>query len=91
MGRDTDRELIRTALLELADARGSVKSFCPSEAARQVASDWRPMMPLVRQIAAELQADGRLDVLQRGMAVSAQRARCPIRLRKASGKPPPPP
>ncbi|MEM6895861.1 MAG: DUF3253 domain-containing protein [Pseudomonadota bacterium] len=52
------------------------KTFCPSEAARRVASDWRPLMPRVRELA---KAEG-LTATQKGHPVDPTQARGPIRL-----------
>lgn len=67
---------IAAALMQLAAARGPGKSFCPSEAARALAADWRPLMPEVRRVAASLP----LTVTQNGMPVDLATARGPIRL-----------
>jgi hypothetical protein len=68
------------AILTLALDRGAGRSLCPSEAARALAEDWRPLMPLVRQAAAALAARGAIVVTQRGAPVDALHARGPIRL-----------
>jgi len=70
---------IASALMDLAHQRGLEKSFCPSEAARAVAEDWRPLMPEVRRVAADLP----LVATQKGAPVDLQTARGPIRLRLA--------
>ena len=62
--------------MTLAQARGAQKSFCPSEAARVLAKDWRPLIPAVRRVAAGLP----LVATQRGRVVDAQNAKGPIRL-----------
>lgn len=55
---------------------------CPSEVARAVApSDWRPLMPRVREVAAELAKKGALDVYQHGRPVRIGEVKGPIRLR----------
>ncbi|RBI86823.1 DUF3253 domain-containing protein [Rhodosalinus halophilus] len=64
------------ALMRLARARGPGKSFCPSEAARALAQDWRPLMPEVRRVAAKLP----LHATQKGRPVDPAAARGPIRL-----------
>ena len=74
-------EAIAAALMDLAVRRGAGASFCPSEVARALASDWRPLMPEVRRVAAALADQGRLTATQRGMAVSLTTARGPLRLR----------
>ncbi|MBF9030235.1 DUF3253 domain-containing protein [Rhodobacterales bacterium HKCCE3408] len=63
-------------LMDLAEARGRGKTFCPSEAARALASDWRPLMPEIRRVAATLP----LVATQRGRPVDPLSARGPIRL-----------
>lgn len=68
---------IAAALMELASQRGADKSFCPSEVARALAEDWRPLMPRVRQVASGLP----LVATQRGAPVDTLTARGPIRLR----------
>lgn len=70
---------MEAALLALAEARGEA-SFCPSEAARRLAPDWRPLMGDVRRAAARLAREGRLVAVQRGRLVDPERARGPIRL-----------
>ncbi|MEO0943480.1 MAG: DUF3253 domain-containing protein [Pseudomonadota bacterium] len=71
----TDEE-IATVLLTLAAERAP-KTFCPSEAARRLSDDWRPLMPEVRRIAATLN----LVATQKGVPVDPLEARGPIRLR----------
>lgn len=77
-----DDLVIRQALLELALTRGAAKSFCPSEAARRLAEDWRPLMPEVRRVAAGM---AEIVAEQRGQPVHPVTARGPIRLRLAKG------
>jgi hypothetical protein len=63
--------------MALAEARGPGKTFCPSEAARQLApQDWRALMPEVRRIAGTLP----LRTTQKGAPVDPVKARGPIRL-----------
>ncbi|MEX3014278.1 DUF3253 domain-containing protein [Gymnodinialimonas hymeniacidonis] len=75
-----DDALIAEVLLRLATERAG-KTFCPSEAARAVAEDWRPLMPDVRRVAAELG----LRATQRGVEVDPLTARGPIRLAQDPG------
>ena len=72
-------DAIEAELLRLARARRA--TFCPSEAARGLAEDWRPLMPEVRRVASRLGAEGRLSATQRGAPVDPATARGPIRLR----------
>jgi hypothetical protein len=67
---------IADALMDLAHRRGAGRSFCPSEAARALAADWRPLMPEVRRVAAGLP----LVATQKGARVDPVTARGPIRL-----------
>ena len=74
-------EALRAAILGLLLERGAGRSICPSEAARRLAQDWRPLMPLVRAEAARMAAEGALVVTQKGVPVDPGAARGPIRLR----------
>jgi hypothetical protein len=71
-------ERVRAAILDLALQRGRGKSLCPSEVAKALAEDWRPMMPEVRAVAA-----GMPEILatRGGVEVDPVTARGPIRLR----------
>jgi hypothetical protein len=71
-----DDARIAAVLMDLAHRRGVGRSFCPSEAARALAEDWRPLMAEVRRVAAGLP----LRATQKGMAVDPVTARGPIRL-----------
>lgn len=76
-----DRAAIRAkieAVVRPRAARGT--TACPSEVARALAADWRPLMPLVREAAAEMAAEGLVIATQRGEPVDAVAARGPIRL-----------
>jgi hypothetical protein len=70
-------EAIAAVLMDLAHRRGAAASFCPSEAARVLAEDWRPLMPEVRRVAAGLP----LLATQGRVPVDPVTARGPIRLR----------
>lgn len=71
-----DDARIAEVLMDLAHRRGVGRSFCPSEAARALAGDWRPLMAEVRRVAAGLP----LRATQKGVAVDPVTARGPIRL-----------
>lgn len=73
-----DDRAIRAALLDLAIRRGRGKSLCPSEVARALAADWRPLMPEVRRVAAGM---SEVEAVQKGLPVDPQAAKGPIRLR----------
>lgn len=67
---------IAGALMALAEARGANKTFCPSEVARRLAADWRPLMGQVRRVAAGLP----LVATRKGVPVGAEDPGGPIRL-----------
>lgn len=69
---------IRAVLLALAAERTG-RTFCPSEAARRLSDDWRPLMPDIRRVAATLP----LKATQKGQPVDLITAKGPIRLSKA--------
>ena len=79
----TDAALLRQALLTRAASARPGASFCPSEVARAIAQDWRPLMDPVRQAAAALVQEGLLLATQRGVPVDPITARGPIRLRRS--------
>lgn len=74
----------RKILLELAAERDGEATFCPSEAARRLQADWRPLMSQVREAAAVLVEEGRLVCTQRGKEVNPREAKGPIRLAGSS-------
>lgn len=74
-----DRD-IEVAIGDALDRRGPGKSICPSEAARALSQDWRPLMPEVRLVAQEMADRGALAVTQKGRPVRADAAKGPIRL-----------
>ena len=71
---------IEAAVLAAVTARGPGRTLCPSEVARGLAEEWRPLMGPVRAAAARLAARGLVTVTQRGVAVDALAARGPVRL-----------
>lgn len=81
MAEALDDDCLRRAILRLARERGDDRTFCPSEVARRLADDWRPLMPRIRAVAGALADEGRLEATQRGRPVDARAARGPIRLR----------
>jgi hypothetical protein len=76
---DGDIEQMIRALL---DARTPGKTICPSEAARALAADWRPLMDPVRRVA---RAMPEVEITQKGRVVDLDAARGPIRLRLVEG------
>jgi hypothetical protein len=49
---------LRAAIIALASARGEGSSTCPSDAARALADEWRPLLPQARESARELARAG---------------------------------
>jgi hypothetical protein len=79
----TDAEIERT-ILTLLEARDPGKTICPSDAARALADDFRPLMQPVRDVARDMVARGELEVTQSGRVVDIDTARGAIRLRLPS-------
>ncbi|MEX0368653.1 MAG: DUF3253 domain-containing protein [Ruegeria sp.] len=71
---------ISQAILDAVCARGPGKTICPSEVARALHDDWRPLMPAVRRAAQSLADSGQVAVTQKGHPVNAVETRGPIRL-----------
>jgi len=86
-GEDTSVARIRATLQRLASLRGTVASFCPSEVARALTCNWRPLMPRIRSVASDMIAEGALEATQRGVVVegSILAVKGPIRLRAPRG------
>lgn len=61
----------RAEILSLLGERKADATICPSEAARRLAGDkWREAMAEVHAAAAELEAEGKVRLSQRGRSVS---------------------
>ena len=71
-------DLRRAILARVADLRQGT-TCCPSEIARDLAGDWRPLMAPLREAAFGLAAEGRIVVTQRGASVGPD-TKGPIRL-----------
>ncbi|WP_371154922.1 DUF3253 domain-containing protein [Jannaschia sp. 2305UL9-9] len=76
---DVRDDQIADAILTLAAERAPA-TLCPSEVARALTDDWRPLMPRIRAVAAGLP---QIEATQGGTAVDPVAARGPIRLRQA--------
>lgn len=77
----TDAALER-AIIDLLARRARGATICPSEAARSVAADWRPLLERTRAAARRLVAQGAIEITQGGRAVDPSTARGAIRLRR---------
>ena len=79
-----DPQALEAAIFHLLAKRQPSATICPSDAARAVypsAAQWRAAMPVVRSVAAQLVAQGKLVVTQGGKVVDIHTAIGPIRLR----------
>jgi hypothetical protein len=81
---DPECRVVRREFLRLAESRGEGKSFCPSEVARALVTHWRPIMPLIRKVGAQMVREGALHCTQKGKQVNAETARGAIRFLKMS-------
>jgi hypothetical protein len=72
---------IAAEILRQTTERGDQASICPSDVARALAVEWRPLLGPVRRAACELARAGRIDVLRKGRPVEPDAARGVIRLR----------
>ena len=77
----SDDELAAAILALLAERREGA-SICPSDVARALAEDWRPLMQPVRDAARRLVDEGAIVVTQRGRVIDLGASRSPIRLRR---------
>jgi Protein of unknown function (DUF3253) len=68
-------------ILKFAAERGDGKSFCPSEVARALSEDWRPLLTHVRAAARRLAEAGQIDILRHGKPIEPAAMRGVIRLR----------
>jgi hypothetical protein len=76
----TDAEVAAAIRARLAGR--APRTICPSEVARDLASDWRPLMPRVRAVAAAMS-----DVVatRRGVPVDPEAQGGPVRLALRDG------
>ena len=72
---------MEAAIFALLAERATGATICPSEVARALTADWRPLMGPVREVAFRLAREGRLEVRQKGQVVPPDPPpRGPIRL-----------
>lgn len=76
----SDDAHIARAILDAVEARGAGKTICPSEVARILSDDWRPLMRDIRRVAQSLADGGALSITQKGQSAHALRTKGPIRL-----------
>lgn len=80
MSRSEGDAAIEAAIAAALDRRGCGKSLCPSEVARGLAENWRPLVAEIRRVAQDMADRGLVQVTQKGRPVDARHARGPIRL-----------
>eukprot|EP00747_Dinoflagellata_sp_TGD_P170550 gnl/TRDRNA2_/TRDRNA2_202404_c0_seq1.p1 gnl/TRDRNA2_/TRDRNA2_202404_c0~~gnl/TRDRNA2_/TRDRNA2_202404_c0_seq1.p1 ORF type:complete len:154 (+),score=19.43 gnl/TRDRNA2_/TRDRNA2_202404_c0_seq1:156-617(+) len=79
---EVDEVAIEAEIERLLAQRRTGATICPSDAARALATDWRPLMEPVRTVAARMAHEGRLVITQRGKAVDPDHLSGAIRLGK---------
>lgn len=78
-------QAIMDTILTLLAARAPSASICPSDVARALSPDeriWRAQMPVIRRVAAQLAAEGRVKVTRGSVEVDALSKGGPIRIRR---------
>ncbi|MFH7594544.1 DUF3253 domain-containing protein [Streptomyces racemochromogenes] len=78
---------LEEVILDLLDRRGPDATICPSDAARAAYGGgddgWRALMEPVRRAARRLVTAGAVEITQGGRPVEPERARGPVRIRRA--------
>lgn len=78
---DGRRERVRAAMLALLRHRDPGSTICPSDAARVAGgSGWRSAVPVAQSVAADLHADGVVEVRQKGERVDPAAVSGPVRI-----------
>ena len=73
---------IRRVMWKLLSERGSQKSICPSEVAKQCfPENWRMHMEAVRKVAYEWAQEGKVTITQKGLCVDPATVKGPIRIK----------
>jgi hypothetical protein len=77
-----DKSTIAQTIIDMATERGSDKSICPSDVARNLfAPNWRKYMDEVRAAAVELQLQGKVAITQKNQPVDVDHIKGPIRIK----------
>jgi hypothetical protein len=74
-------DLIAAEILRQAEAVGAARSLCPSDIAKALSPDWRPLLSSVRKAAIMLAVAGRIDILRKGRPIDPTQTHGVIRLR----------
>jgi len=76
---------IADKILQMAAERGTEKTICPSDVARQMfPEDWRKHMDEIRKEAIELQKQGKVLITQKGIPIDTNNIKGPIRIKIVS-------
>jgi len=82
------RERMAAVVRTLLRHRDADKTICPSDVARTVGGDdWRRLMTLAREVAADLADQDVVEVRQRGEPVDLRTAKGPVRLARGPAWP----
>ncbi|NCD70696.1 DUF3253 domain-containing protein [Mucilaginibacter agri] len=77
-----DKASISKTIISMATERGIDKSICPSDVARALfAPNWRKHMDDVREIAIDLQQQGKVTITQGNEPVDINNIHGPIRIK----------
>jgi Protein of unknown function (DUF3253) len=72
---------IEAMILRIAEQRGADKSLCPTDVARALAEDWRPLLFEVRAAGRRLAEQDRIEILRHGKPIVPGAMKGVIRLR----------
>lgn len=73
---------ISQTILSMATQRGADKTICPSEVARAMfPANWRNHMDDIREVAIDLQQQGKVTITQKGEPVDVNYIKGPIRIK----------
>jgi len=76
---------IADKILQMAAERGTEKTICPSDVARQMfPDDWRKHMDEIRKEAIALQKQGKVLITQKGIPIDTNNIKGPIRIKIVS-------
>ena len=97
MTQSNPEAIIEPHLIRLLTTRESPKTICPSEVARALSpaelkslntSEWRDLMPAIREILWRMRDRGQVEILQKGTTIppdmSLEDIRGPIRARRVT-------
>jgi hypothetical protein len=76
-----DSTAIEARMRELLARTRPGATICPSDVARSLSDDWRPLMEPTRAVAQRLVDAGDAEITQHGEVVDLRSARGPIRIR----------